>query len=58
MLMWLPKCILLVFFSDLAYLEHQETEILAAFTYAEQLAFEPGLNLPEPAISLAISIFI
>ena len=56
--MWLPKCILLVFFSDLAYLEHQETEMLTVFTYTDQLAFEPGLNSPEPAISLAISIFI
>ena len=34
-------------FSDLAYLLHQETEMLAIFTYADELAFEPGLNLPE-----------
>ena len=33
-------------FVDLAYSEHEETEMLAVFTYANELGFEPGLNSP------------
>ena len=32
---------------NLAYSEHEETEMLAVFTYAIELGFEPGLNSPE-----------
>ena len=31
-------------FADLDYSEHEETEMLAVFTYANELGFEPGLN--------------
>ena len=31
----------------LAYSEHEETEMLAVFTYPNELGFEPGLNSPE-----------
>ena len=34
-------------FGDLAYSEHEETEMLAVFTYANELRFEPGLSSPE-----------
>ena len=37
----------MVIFIDRAYSEHQETEMLAVFTYADELGFEPGLNSPE-----------
>ena len=37
----------LVIFVDLAYSEHAEAEMLAVFTYADELGFEPGLNSPE-----------
>ena len=37
----------MVIFVDLAYSEHAETEMLAVFTYANELGFELGLNLPE-----------
>ena len=32
---------------DLAYSEHEETEMLAVYAYADELGFEPGLNSPE-----------
>ena len=34
-------------FVDLAYSEHEETEMLTVFTYANELGFEPDLNSPE-----------
>ena len=33
--------------ANLAYSEGEETEMLAVFTYANKLGFEPGLNSPE-----------
>ena len=43
----LSKCVVLVIFVDLAYSEHEETEISTGFTYANELGFEPGVNSPE-----------
>ena len=38
----LSKFIVLVIFVHLAYSEYEESEILAVFTYANELGFEPG----------------
>ena len=43
-LLQLSKCIVLVIFVDLAYLEHEETGMLAVFTYPNELGFKPGLT--------------
>ena len=43
----LSKCIILLIFIDLSYSEHEGTEMLAVFTYANELGLEPGLNSPE-----------
>ena len=40
----------MIIFVDLAYSEHEETGMLAVFTYANELGFEPGLNSPEIAL--------
>ena len=40
----MSKCIIFGIFVDLAYSEHEETEMLAVFTYADELGFEPGFN--------------
>ena len=37
---------------DLAHPEHGETEMLAIFTYANELGFGPGLNSPELSVLL------
>ena len=37
----------MVIFVELAYSEHEETEMLAVFTSANELGFERGLNSPE-----------
>ena len=34
-------------FFDLAYSEHDETEMSSVFAYANELGFEPGINSPE-----------
>ena len=43
----MSKCIVLLIFIDLAYSEHEGTEMLAVFTYANELGPQPGLNSPE-----------
>ena len=37
--------IILLIFVDLAYSEHEQTEMLTVFTYANELGFEPGLKM-------------
>ena len=34
-------------FANFHYSGHKETEMLAVFTYANELGFEPGLYSPE-----------
>ena len=46
----------MVIFVDLAYSEHQETEMLAVFTCANELGFEPGLSSPEQLV-MAVNAF-
>ena len=38
---------MLVTLVELAYSEHEETEMLSVSTYANNLGFEPGLNSPD-----------
>ena len=54
-LLLLSKCITLLIFIDLAYSEHEGTEMLAVFTYAKELGLEPGLNSPETSTILKLS---
>ena len=46
----MSKCIILLIFIDLSYSEYEGTEMLAVFTYANELGLEPGLNSPEIAV--------
>ena len=40
----MSKCVILVIFVDLAYSEHEEKEMLAVFTYADEFGLNQALT--------------